>query len=195
PAALPFKGWVLPPVLALLLVSGILFGLGNALYQGQLRQLQQNLPQKQAAQLQQNRYERPVLRGKTTPGNGADAYWQIIGKSNDAQGDLQMHLARNFSALAAELDKGRADYLDNGLLKPKAGEQYLPLIQALQSAAAYAYIEHDYGFTIDAHLPNFIIAQDLAKMMISRAMSQCQPGPTANCRAGAELFLDVLRLG
>ena len=195
PQSLDTRKWYLSPALGMALAGVALLLIGDAYYYARLVKLQQELEPRKAAQQAKNRYERPVLRGAALPGNGGDSYWAIIGKDKDGKDGLMLHFERNFPLLAPTLSKDKDSILEpeTNLIRPAPMAKYLPAFKALQAAAQHSYIHHDYGFSVAAMLPNFITSQDLAKLMVARGLAQCQSG--TGCGSGAELMLDVLRLG
>jgi hypothetical protein len=185
-------------VSALILLSTVMtlgLVLLNQVYQAKINGLFKDLDARIVAQKSQNKYERPVLRGKALPGNGADAYWQLIGKrtlkeSNKVESFFQV----KYPALAKALsDDKLLINTETGIPSlPQVTSKYWPAIHELQNASQYEFIHHDYDFSVDAPLPNFIYIQDLSRIMISIAKTECDQG---HCLSGGELLMDTLRLG
>ena len=188
------KNAFISPFLAVCACLGAIMFVLNHTQQAQLNVLFQDLKSRMVAQQEQNKYMRPVLRGTAQPGNGDAAYWAIIGKEEGSNKEMVSFFQKNYPSLGQALSLDRLEIKSEWGIqsKPDLTEKYRPVIQALQAAAAHEYIQHDYGYSVDALLPNFINAQDLSRVMISLAMSRCEQG---QCLEGGELLMDTLRLG
>lgn len=189
-----------PALIVSVMAGGVFFSINN-LQQRELDARFKNFNERIRTQQVQNKYQRPVLRGEALVGNGNEAYWEVIGKAASSETERQQEYVvpvsffyKNYPDLAEAFEQDREIFkTDRGIQsQPVITAKYMPVIQALQTAAAHEYIQHDYAYDINAPLPNFLNAQGLAAIMTSLAITQCQNG---HCLAGGELFMDTLRLG
>lgn len=204
PASLPSKRFYLSPFMAVMVVMGLVLSGFHFYFGNKLAQLEQEIDIAIAAQKKGNAFHRPTLWGKPIPGNGEAEYWQILGKTWNEQQGTSLFFDQHYPQLAKSLGEDLSKSIDykTGQILPQLTltEKYQPVFTTLRAAASHEYIQSDYEFSIDSLLPNFILAQNLSKLMVSRILAQCgqtEGGTTksTHCRAGAELFLDSLRLG
>lgn len=134
---------------------------------------------------------RPVLRGQPLPGNGVPAYLSIIGK-DDKQSRYTLpeadanQINTYLTALYAHKPTGTLLWL------PAVKARHQQAISSLKTAMQHEHFDFAPSFKVDEVLPNYITAQNLAKLMALSAVTDCQQG---KCQQGLQSFTDTLRLG
>lgn len=174
--------------LAAILGAGIHAGQGDY-NQFLLIQLTDQVQEQIQVQQKYQIFSRPILRGSPLPGDGAPAYWQLIGRHKT---DIPGESKRNYVMPTPDLDVLREFEDDKHLYQPlpTLNKKYASLIQQLRLAGQHNQITFAVDFSIASMLPDLTFCQDLTRLMLSTAIEQCQQ---ARCAEGAQLLMDTLR--
>lgn len=155
--------------------------------------LERKLTDEIAIQKPANAFQRPVLHGAPLPGNGAVCFWKLFGKISAAPDQNQeAHFSQRYPALAASLSKDHDEVrVKNQILpKPEITRRYAPVFEELKRINAHESFHADYAFSYEQPIPNLVTLQQVADLMISRAVEKCR----RHDPQGAQDFIDILRL-
>lgn len=126
-----------------------------------------------------NNFERSILRGQAIAGNANEVYKQILDRKKE------------FKVNAKDVEKIKVGrYLVKA--DPSVTNKYEKEIKLVRNATTYNRVNFNLEPSFVSPLPNYISAQNLTRVMTSRAVELYQNN---SAMEGAEMILDTIRFG